>query len=85
MEFPKAIIALMVVVAGNAYIMGIAEDSARKEIATACSSGNQQFNVGNTTFHCGIIRSEVLSQTKKRRQEQLAESCTKYMMGLEQW
>lgn len=62
------------------------ESSHEKEIATACSSGHKkEFVINGTTFHCGLIRSEVLAQTKKRRQEQLAETCTKYMMGLEQW
>lgn len=83
MEYPKAIIALVIVFGSCAYVMDVERGRVQKEIATACTT-THEFTVNGTTIHCGVIRKEVLAQTKKRRQEELAESCTKYMMGLEQ-
>lgn len=82
MEFPKAILALMAVFSLNVYVFELAKDSAFGDISDACATTGE-FQVGDTTIHCGVIREEVLAETLERKRERLAEQCSNYVWGIE--
>jgi hypothetical protein len=82
MEFPKAILAFVVVFSLNTYVLELAKDSVAGDISDACTTTGE-FQVGDTTIHCGVIRKEVLAETLERKRERLKEECSNYVRGIE--
>lgn len=54
-----------------------------KDLVISRCTTTGQFQVGDATIHCGVIRKEVLSETLERKRERLAEECSNYVRGIE--